>query len=359
MTCKQRPAWATLAFVLLCLPASAQPPAPAALPSGPAASPNAAAIAPAPTAAPAATGVAAVVNGQPIPEATVQRALERFPEGRRPQARPELMDYLIDNLLIEQYLQQRGVEVTKAEIDKKIADMRTEVAKKKMTLEDALKEIKMTEAELRDNVIAPDLRWEKFVTSQATEATLHKLFDDNKEVFDGSAVHARHILLSPPPGDAAAAEKAQAQLAQIRKDIEAKVAEGLAKLPANTEPLKKEQERTRLLVQAFSEAARARSECPSKTNGGDVGYFHRVGSMVEPFSRAAFALKPFQISEVVKTTFGYHLILVDDRRAGRAITYDDATKAMAREYFADRLRDMLASQIRQKSTIVITPVGKK
>ena len=349
MSCKQRPAWAALAFVLSCLPALAQSPTAPVPPTG---------AAPPPAATPAATGVAAVVNGQPIPESTVQRALQRFPEGRRAQARPELLDYLIDNLLIEQYLRQKGVEVTPAEVDRKIAAMKAEVARKKKTLEEALKEIKMTETELRDNVIAPDLRWEKFVTTQATAQALRKLFDENKEVFDGSAVSARHILLTPPPDNAAAAEKAKAQLMQIRKGIEARVAEGLAKLPANTDPLKREQERTRLLVDAFGEAARTQSQCPSKGSGGDVGYFHRVGSMVEPFSRAAFALHPFQISEVVKTPFGYHLILVVDRRAGRAIKFEDA-REMAREYFADRLRDELAGQIRQKSTIAITPVSKR
>ncbi len=42
--------------------------------------------------------------------------------------------------------------------------------------------------------IAADLRWEKFATGQATEKALLDLFTGNKEIFDGSSVHARHIL---------------------------------------------------------------------------------------------------------------------------------------------------------------------
>ncbi len=57
----------------------------------------------------------------------------------------------------------------------------------------------------------------------------------------------------------------------------------------------------------FAELARKNSDCPSGAEGGDLGQFPR-GAMVPEFDKAAFALEPGQVSDVIETAFGYHLI---------------------------------------------------
>ncbi len=345
---------AVLLGALLGLPAAA--PAQVQPPPGVGAAPAAPQARPVAPQAPPAAGVAATVNGQPIAEVSVQRGLKRVPPERHAEARPEILNYLIDNLLLEQDLVQRGVAVEKKEVEDKITEMLAELKKQGMEFDKLLKDMSLTEEELRGHILA-DLRWDKFALAQATDKALGELFEGNRELFDGSMVRARHVLLTPPSGDPQACEQARAQLVQIKQQVEKQVADGLAKLPPSTDNLAREQARVKLIDEAFAALAREKSACPSKAQGGDVDWFRRAGYMVEPFAKVAFALKPYQLSDVVQTQYGFHLILPTDRRPGKDVKFEDV-KDEVKEVFADRLREALCAQLRQKAKIAVTPPAR-
>src|SRR5262249_50804237 len=116
-------------------------------------------------------------------------------------------------------------------------------------------------------------------------------------------------------------------------------------------------ERVKLLSDTFGKYAKQHSDCPSKSNGGNVGPFPKVGYMVASFSNAAFALQPFQMSDVVQSPFGYHLILVTERKPGREVKFAEV-KEVVKEVSFDRLHEGLASQLRQKARITVNPPPK-
>ncbi|HPR64452.1 MAG TPA: peptidylprolyl isomerase [Thermoanaerobaculia bacterium] len=100
----------------------------------------------------------------------------------------------------------------------------------------------------------------------------------------------------------------------------------------------------------FAELAKALSEGPTAPNGGDLGYFAK-GRMVPEFDASAFSLKPGEISEPVKTKFGWHVIKVTDHRDESKMAFDEVK---------DRLKTFLGnSRLREKIQEFITEMRSK
>jgi parvulin-like peptidyl-prolyl isomerase len=87
-------------------------------------------------------------------------------------------------------------------------------------------------------------------------------------------------------------------------------------------------------------------------NGGDLQFFPRVGAMVEPFAEAAFKLNLMQMSDVVDTEFGQHLILVTAKNPGKPRKFAEV-KEDVRAVYAMQLRQAVVAQMKPKAQITI------
>lgn len=156
------------------------------------------------------------------------------------------------------------------------------------------------------------------VSKPTDEATLKAAYDADKTPFE--QVKARHILIR-----AAGSPMQPAPGAKELTDDEAK-----AKAQAIRDRIVNKKE-------DFATVAKAESDEPAaKTSGGDLGYFSR-GTMAPPFEQAAFALKDGEISEPVKTEFGWHIIQTQEHKVPtfEQVKTDDAQPMQVQKKIGD------------------------
>jgi peptidyl-prolyl cis-trans isomerase len=94
----------------------------------------------------------------------------------------------------------------------------------------------------------------------------------------------------------------------------------------------------------FATLAKENSTCPSSANGGDLGYFGR-GQMVKEFEDMAFSLEVGAVSKPVKTQFGYHLILLNDKKSDKAKNFEDIKDELKESLFAKKQQDAYVEKI--------------
>ena len=134
---------------------------------------------------------------------------------------------------------------------------------------------------------------------QIDDATIANYYANNLTDFQTPEQrHVRHILFKASPDDTA----------EMHKQKRAQAEDILKRAQAGED---------------FATLAKNFSEGPSKTNGGDLGFFTQ-GTMVPTFDQAVFALTPDSISDIVKTDFGYHIIKVEEVRPASTRSIDAA-----------------------------------
>ncbi len=272
----------------------------------------------------------AVVNGTVINQAEFDNEMNRFLERlqrtsrfpkdlERSQIKKRVLENLIARELLYQESQKKGVKVDQKEIEAQLTALKgrfpSEVEFKK-----ALSTMNLTEAELRFQ-FERDLAIRKLLDDQiggksvVSEKESRAYYDSNLESFKKSEqVRASHILIKVDPGA-----------------DEAKKAEARTKIESLQAKLKNGED--------FGALAKEYSEGPSGPKGGDLGFFGR-GQMVKPFEETAFTMKPGQVSGMVETRFGYHLIMVIERTPESTLSYEEVK---------DRLEQYLKQQKAQET----------
>ena len=269
--------------------------------------------------------VLARVNGEDVKKTEFDMLIKNMELGQGPipaERRNEVLrgalDRLITYTLLSQEVKARHIEVTDAEIEQRMKAMRsqfpTEDAYKK-----ALTDRNMTEERLRadakvDMGINKLMEAEVSTTPGASDAEAKAFYEKNPDKFkQGESVRASHILiLADQKADAAAKQQARAKIDGILKRVKA--------------------------GEDFAELAKKFSQDGSAQQGGDLNYFGR-GQMVPPFEQAAFSLKPGEVSDVVTTQYGYHIIKVTDHK-------DASTVPLAQ--VSERVKQFLSEQKKQE-----------
>lgn len=263
--------------------------------------------------------VVVTVNGQAITEKEIEDELQkgiemmkkRMPPGmelteeRQQKIRSSVVDRKVEQALLTQEMKKKGLEISdQAVLDeiKKIAGERNQ------TMEDVEKEIAgmgLTLDDIKGQVCyqmeIKALMQSEDPNSVVTEADAKKFYDENSQYFEKpEQVRASHILIN------AEKDATDEQKAAAKEKIE-----GLLK-------------RARV-GEDFASLAKEYTEDPgSKENGGE--YTFSRGQMVKPFEDAAFGLEVGQVSDVVETQYGYHIIKLSEKIEASKASFEEANE---------------------------------
>ena len=243
--------------------------------------------------------VVATVADTTITYGKLQEAVEKkypgMPEMYREKIEENVLERMIDRIAMEKYLDKVKAPDAKKETAEQIKGMRADIKERfGKTLDGFLADTKQTYEEFEKEV-EYHVRMMNYLKTRITEKEIKEYFEKNKGRMNTQAtVRASHILIKSDEPDTEALKKI--------KEIKAKIDAGAD----------------------FAEMAKEYSTCPSGAGGGDLNYFPRKGAMVEPFAKAAFGLKVGQISDPVKTRFGYHLIKVTDKKETVVATLENS-----------------------------------
>lgn len=168
---------------------------------------------------------------------------------------------------------------------------------------------------LKDNYIAIEyLKKEVTNKVEVSEEDIKAYYESHKDEFKTpEMVKSRHILIKTDPSASDNdKKKAKEKAGEILKKI--KAGEDFAKLASDVS-----------------------DDTGSKPKGGELGFFPK-GRMVKPFEDAAFSLKPGEVSEIVETQFGYHIIKVEEKKEPGMEPFDTAKEKIKQKLLQERIK---------------------
>lgn len=287
--------------------------------------------------------VIADCNGDTIPKAEFEgavRAVEQraggpIPAEKRDEVYRGVLNDLVAYRLLKQETKQRSLNVTDADVDQRINAFKQQLGTE-ANFKAALQAQQITEAKLREDALT-DLLVSKLLDQEVNQKVLVKptdiaaFYEKNPDRFQqGETMRASHILVLVP---------AEAN-PQARAALRARAETALKAAKAGKD---------------FGQLARQYSQDSSAQRGGDLGFFPK-GQMVPAFDQAAFALTPGQVSELVETQFGYHIIKATEKRPARLVPFVEAA-AQIQEFLEQEQRQekskALVDQLKAKGKVQI------
>lgn len=235
----------------------------------------------------------------------------------------EILDGLVAQELMLQDARRQGVTVSDEELAPQIATLRRrfqdEAAYKKALEKEGLTEKELAEKLRNEAVIQKYLGTKVFSQVAVTDQAAREFYDKNQDKMQRpERAHLRHILVGVKPGTAEADKEKARDKAE---DLLERIQDG----------------------EDFAKLAAENSDDPgSKMRGGDLSWISR-GQTVPPFEKAAFALtKPDELSGVVESQFGFHIIQLVEREAASAVPFEEArpriTEMLQQKQAAERLK---------------------
>ena len=281
-------------------------------------------------------GLVAKINGVAISSETFERNFEeylrdnninvgaiRYPQ-RLKEHKKELLDMLINAELVWQAAQQKHIVATEMEVNDVVSNVSSQFSSKDEFLQRLSVEGYTEESYLQHiKQLVSARKYLDEVGANAgdiAEQDIHAFYVNNPDKFQApELVRAQHILLQLGAGANDEAKQ------KARKEMQAIL----------------EQARTGA---DFAQLARQYSQDASAANGGDLGYFPK-GRMVKPFEDAAFELNDGEISDIVETQFGFHIIKVIEHRPAGDIPETMAQEQIRTYLQAQKQREVVDQEV--------------
>lgn len=261
-----------------------------------------------------------------------------------------VINQLIIQKLLDQEAEARGIKVTQKDVDQAIKDVMDKMGGKDQLM-NTLRNNGISTAEFKKD-IKVQVKMQKLATEAAnikvTDADCKNFYNKNQDKFKhADQVRASHILISANPYQIQQEITEKTKGKMDEKELKAQVEKVMAEKQAEAEKLAKELQADN---SKFAQYAKKYSEDPqSAKQGGDLGFFAK-DRMVPEFAEAAFKAKPNTVTEPVKSQFGYHIIMVTDRRGAGVVPYEKAKSD---------IKDYLTQEKQVKALDELTTAAKK